>query len=135
MRPPDEVKHDLVRRWIAKAEEDRAVTKRLPYDDPCCLAPLAYHAHQCAEKLLKAFLVQHEIEFPWTHDLDELLDLIAGVDSSLAESLRFAADLTPYSSDTRYPTDSPELTIDEVKRAVALAEKTREAILRLLPPG
>lgn len=132
MRPPDEVRRELVRRWVAKAEEDRAVIKKLPYDEPQCRPPIAYHAQQIAEKLVKAFLVHHEVEFQWTHDIDELLDLVAQIDGALAESLRPAAKLTVYASETRYPTNAPALTVEDAKRAVTLAESVRSAILRAL---
>jgi len=138
MKPPDEVTRQLVRQWVAKADEDRNVTQKLPYDDPQCLAPIAYHAQQCAEKFLKAFLVLHGIEFTWTHDLRKLLDLIAGVDAALASSLAFAEDLTRFASETRYPVlapsaPKPAVTEEKARNAVELAEKVREIMLKVLP--
>jgi hypothetical protein len=47
MRPPEEVKRELVRSWVAKAEEDRAVTQKLPYDDPQCVPSIAEKGCRC----------------------------------------------------------------------------------------
>ena len=62
--------------WIAKAEGDSATAQREPgatdnpnYDAVC------FHAQQCAEKYLKAFLQEANVSFPRTHDLVDLLSL------------------------------------------------------------
>jgi len=54
---------DLVKLWIRKAENDLVAAEHLltvrphtPYDTIC------FHAQQCAEKYLKAFLVFHGIK-------------------------------------------------------------------------
>lgn len=90
------------------------------------LEAIGFHAQQAAEKSLKAFLVRYQIEFPKTHDLGELLDLTATVDSSFAGSLREVTILTPYGVGIRYPSDFPEMTRDDAQSAVELARKVRE---------
>ncbi len=35
---------------------------------------VCFHAQQCVEKYLKAVLVSEAIDFPKTHDLEELMD-------------------------------------------------------------
>ena len=129
MRSPEEVKSALVRQWLARAEEDMAAARVLLSQEKPILSASAFHAQQAAEKYLKAFLVQHQIEFPKTHDLDELLDLVVRVDSALAESLRDAIVLTDYGVDIRYPGDSPGITHEEARNALVLAGKVAEAIL------
>ena len=131
MRPPEEVKRDLVRQWLAKAEGDLGVARHLATESTY-FAAAAFHAQQAAEKHLKALLVAHQVEFPKTHDLEELLDLIAAVDAALSDSLRDAALLTPYGVEARYPSDAPAPTAAEARRAIAVAEKVREAIERAL---
>jgi HEPN domain-containing protein len=89
----------------------------------------AFHAQQAAEKFLKAFLVRHQIEFPKTHDVGELLDLVMQVDAPLAESLAEAVGLSPFGTVTRYPSDLPDLSLEEARRALALATRVRAAIM------
>ena len=85
------------------------------------------------QKFLKGFLVWHQLEFPKTHDIDELLRLIAVKDKSLLETLHGVSVLTNYGVDTRYPADLPELTLNEAFQAVELAKQTRDAVLNSLP--
>jgi len=133
MRPPEEVKIELVRQWLAKAEEDFGVAKHLIHEDSPYLATVGFHAQQAAEKYLKAFLVWRQIEFPKTHDLDKLLDLVAVVENAFAASLRDVSGLTDYGVDIRYPGDRREISRSEARMAVELAKKVREAVLGSLP--
>ena len=72
----------LTREWIVKAEGDFALVKRearvraSPNYDAVC-----FHAQQCAEKYLKARLCEARLEFPKTHDLNALLDIIIPLES------------------------------------------------------
>ena len=64
--------------WLKYGDEDLrlarhglTLTSGVPY------RLIAYHAQQCAEKYLKAFLVYHRIDFPYTHNIGRLLELCA----------------------------------------------------------
>jgi len=131
MRPPDEVKRELVRQWLARADEDLGVAKVLLTEDAPYAAAAAFHAQQTAEKALKALLAWHQVEFPKTH-VGALLDLLATVDSPLAESLREAPTLNPYGVDVRYPGDIPPTTVRDAHRAVETAAKVRTAVAEAL---
>ncbi|MGH8647544.1 MAG: HEPN domain-containing protein, partial [Gammaproteobacteria bacterium] len=89
---------------------------------------IGFHAQQAVEKSLKALLVHHQIEFPKTHKLGELFDLLAGAEPALEDSLRQAAALNRYGADIRYPSDLPELTWEQATEAVRLAGKVRDAV-------
>ena len=134
MRPPDELKKELVLQWVAKASRDFELAQHLlkeeaPYSEAIC-----FHAQQAAEKYLKAFLTWHQIEFPKTHNVGKLLRLIATIEPELAESLRGAHALTAYGVDLRYPDDLLQVTPKHAESAVELAASVREAIGRLLDP-
>ncbi len=59
--------------WVEKAERDLASAYwQMRALDPNW-DPIAFLAQQCVEKYLKAFLEEHNILFPKTHDLTELL--------------------------------------------------------------
>ncbi len=132
MRPPEEVKAELVRQWRAKAEEDLNAAKALLSYGTSFLSTVGFHSQQAAEKYFKAFLAFRQTEFPKTHDMGELLALIAQTDSGLAASLRPAVLLTPYGVEIRYPGDAPELTEHQAGEAVRLAGMVRDAILAAL---
>jgi HEPN domain-containing protein len=132
MRPPEEVKKVLMGQWLAKAEQDMKVGEALLALDPPHLYPACFHAQQAAEKYLKALLTWHQIEFPKTHAIELLLELLKRVDSRTASQLKDAGELTPYGVDIRYPGDQPEPELEEACEAVDLARKVREAILSRL---
>jgi len=136
MKPNDKLKAELVEKWLEKAEEDFGLAEHLLAEKTPYLEAVGFHCQQAAEKYLKAFLVFHQIPFPKTHDLDELLELIANPAQILADSLREIIVLSKYSVEIRYPGDFPELTLAQSKQALKLARKVRDQILPLLkkPP-
>lgn len=56
-------------------------------------------------------------EFPKTHAIEQLLDLLKEADVKTASSLKDAVVLTPYGVDIRYPGDQPEPTLEEANEA------------------
>lgn len=135
MRPPEEVKREFVRQWVAKAASHLGVARHLLSDGSPYVEVICFHAQQAAEKYLKAFLVERQIEFPKTHDLGALLDLVATTDPRLAESLRDVTALTPYGVDVRYPSDLPEITAEDAREAVELARRLEDVIRSVLRGG
>jgi len=133
MRPPDEVKREIVRQWVAKAEQDIKASEALLEAEPPFLYPSCFHAQQAAEKYLKALLTWHQIEFPKTHAIEQLLDLAKQADAETAASLKDAAVLSPYGVDIRYPGEQPEPNLEETQQAVELARKVRNSVMNALP--
>ena len=131
MRVREEVISEIVQQWLAKAEADFGLASDLLSEDRY-LSAVGFHSQQAAEKFLKAFLVEHQVEFPKTHKIADLLDLIAPVHSVLAASLRDADVLSPYGAEIRYPGDIPELNLETASRAVQLAAQVRQAIYAAL---
>jgi HEPN domain-containing protein len=132
MKLPDEALALLVRQWIAKAEVNYRTAERLVRDDEPIRESIAFHCQQAAEKYLKAFLVWRNVEFPKTHSIGRLLDLVSGVAPDLATALADAISLTPFGVEIRYPGDFPELLPGEEWTVFNLAKRTREAILAQL---
>ena len=57
-----------VRQWIERAEEDlRLANHAMTMKTAVPYRLVAYHAQQCAEKCLKAYLVAGMTDFPYTH--------------------------------------------------------------------
>lgn len=94
---------------------------------------VVFHAQQAVEKYLKAYLVWEQIEFPKTHDIAALLNLVGHGRKDLAQALADAIDLTPYGVEYRYPGDYPQVEWDDVQKAVNIAENVRRQIRDSLP--
>jgi len=126
-------KIELVKLWIKKAENDLINAKNSINIKPTPpLDTVCFHAQQCAEKYLKAFLVYHEIEFPKTHDLEELVGLASRADKSFIEILDMCVRLTDYAVYVRYPIFE-EPTLEEAREAIETAEKIKNFVLKRLP--
>jgi HEPN domain-containing protein len=128
MTPAERTKQALVQGWLEKAGEDLAVAEYLVSSDRPYFGAVGFHAQQAAEKYFKAFLVYHQVEFPKTHDLDKLLDLVAKVAGPLAQTLRGASVLSVYGVETRYPADLPDVTLAQAQTAVSIAVSVRDGV-------
>ena len=82
----------LTQEWSEKAEGDYTVAETVRQAENPVYDAICFHAQQCGGKYLKARLVQQEIEFPRTHDLEALakqcLPLLSDLDS-LMDALHF----------------------------------------------
>jgi HEPN domain-containing protein len=97
---------------------------------PCRL--IAYHAQQCVEKYLKAFLVLMGVDFPYMHNIGRLLELCAEQGVPIDE-INDADELSPYAVTTRYPGEDEEVSREEAMDAVLTAERVREVMREELP--
>ncbi len=93
-KPPEQVREEFVRQWLLKGDEDLNAAKSLLWHGETFLSTVCFHSQQAAEKYLKAFLTRHQVEFPKTHDIGELLDLISPIDDNLSDALRDTVILT-----------------------------------------
>lgn len=121
-----------VKQWLSYADEDlRLARHALTLSSGSPYRLIAYHAQQCAEKHIKAYLVHKRVDFPYTHNISHLLELCANY-GSWAETLQDAEELTPYSITTRYPGEDEAVTKEEAVRAVDVASRVREVIRDVL---
>jgi HEPN domain-containing protein len=123
----------VVKEWIEKAENDLTnasntlkMGKYGPMDTIC------FHAQQCAEKYLKAFLTLKRIDFPKTHDIGELLVMIPAPFRPRLE-IKEQRLMTSYATVTRYPGDYEPISFTETRHAVSIARRVRKEIRALLP--
>jgi len=114
---------------MGKAENDLKTAKDKLNTQETANDTICFHAQQCAEKCLKAFLIYHEIEFEKTRVLEDLIMLAMQIDNSFIELIEFAKKLTPYAVEIRYPLFE-EPTEEEAKEAIEIAEKIKEFILK-----
>lgn len=133
MTPHEAAKRKVLAEWFRRADDDLGLAEHLLDESLLYPNAIAFHSQQSAEKYLKAFLVWHEIPFPKTRDIKTLLDLIRPVDAALAGALQDVIVLASYGVELRYPGDRPDAMPEDVREAVALAQKVRKAIHYALP--
>lgn len=117
-----------VQQWITYADEDLRLAKHgLTISSSCPYRLIAYHAQQCAEKYLKAWLVYKQIDFPYTHNIRSLVQLCPG---EWTAEITDADELTPFAVTTRYPGEDERVTRAQALNAIELAKKVRKVVRR-----
>ena len=107
--------------WLQRARSDlqlgRAAlrTREVMPEDAC------FHAQQCAEKALKALLLHFGIDFPKTHAIEVLLDLLKTQGICIPKDVDESFELTEYAVHTRYPGEWELVTKAEARRAIEQA--------------
>ena len=118
--------------WIAKAENDllnirnNLDAERVPWDTIC------FHAHQAAEKALKALLVSREQAVSRTHDLVALLGEVVAAHGSLEDLEPDCRLLTPYAVMLRYPGAPGDPSGQDAHQAVAAAQRIYDRVQEAL---
>ena len=116
----------LTLEWIEKAENDYAAVQQLrqapkPLHDIIC-----FHAQQCIEKYLKAWLQEADLPVPRTHNLEELLALIVLTLSAWSDWQPDFKIITAYAVDPRYPGYSR--TSENTEHAIRICDEVRQAV-------
>lgn len=124
--------HDDAEAWVVKAEGDYTGAVTLAKKRSNKVAHLTcFAAQQCAEKYLKAFLVEHNVTFPKTHDLTkELLPRCLSIDSEFSVLLPHLEFLDPYAVQFRYPGDV--VLNSEAQQAVRAVKAVRKFVRQKL---
>ncbi len=101
-------------RWFATAEGDLVTSSLLKENER--FAHACFHAHQAAEKAVKALWYLADAD-PWGHSIKKLIEDLKSVDSRLHERIASAVSsgmfLDRFYIPTRYPNGLPDLTPDE----------------------
>ncbi len=133
MSVPDKEIIQQILMWVSYADEDLIMAKHgLKIAENCPYRLIAYHAQQCAEKYLKAYLVFCRIDFPYTHDISELLELCSYTGANWVDKIQEAEELTLYAVATRYPRLSDKVTKEDAYRSIQIAERLRSVIREIL---
>ncbi len=128
----DDAPGDFVERWIEKAQADLDAATVLSSKEYAFFGVVGFHAQQAGEKFLKALLTFHQVDFPKTHLIAELLKLVRTVDETVANMLQDTVPLTKYAVESRYPDDIQSLSRADAEMALFLARKIREVVLTAL---
>ena len=120
MKPPERFPPDDPREWLNRARSNLVRAKnRIP---GAYLEDLCFDAQQAAEKAIKAVLIACDIEFPYVHDLDQLLTVLASTGQHVPDEIQRAGKLTPYAAAARYPGMEQPLSEQHYLEAMEIAE-------------
>ena len=100
--PPGRYPADDPREWMRFARDNLGrSTTRSPNSE--MFENMCWDAQQAAEKAIKARLMSLDVEFPYTHDIEKLLDCLEAAGDIIPDDVRAATMLTEFASVTRYP--------------------------------
>lgn len=116
----------LTLEWIQRAEEDYNTVKWLHQSPNPLHNSICFHAQQCIEKYLKAWLQAANIPVPSTHNLEELLALIVPTLPAWHFRQPDSKIITAYAVESRYPGDSA--TTDNTQHAMHICDEVRQAV-------
>jgi HEPN domain-containing protein len=100
---------------LLRAKSDRN-SEEILYEDLCL------DCQQAIEKSLKGLLFSIDVDFPWTHSIARLFELLKEAGIIVPDEFDGAVDLTVYAQGTRYPGIQESVTEEEYKEALSLAE-------------
>ena len=94
---------DLAEGLLARARDDAATVRAVLTITGVSDAIVGFHAQQAVEKSIKAVLAANDHPFPFTHDLEGLIERCHDVGVELPELVQHDAGLlTPYAVRHRY---------------------------------
>jgi HEPN domain-containing protein len=118
-------KPDDPRSWMARARSNLLLAE-LGKRDGVYLEDLTFEAQQAVEKAIKDVYVFLKIEFPKTHSLITLFDLIEYAGVVIPSDVREADILTIYAVQSRYPDWDESVTDAEYRSALNIAKRVIE---------
>jgi HEPN domain-containing protein len=128
-------KVEYIKNWLFRANEDIAVIDNLinagteNYTSTIC-----FHSQQASEKFLKAFLVNHDVDFPRTHDLDFLLLECQKINTESFKNLNLK-NLTEFGVSVRYPDDFYIPSVSEASEYHQIAKEIKGIVEGLIKFG
>lgn len=108
--------------WIVFAESDWAIAKQGKASKKILYETLCFHCQQATEKSIKGVCLFNKINFPKTHDIDFLLELLKHKNIEIPKLVQDSRFLTEYAVISRYPGNELEIGIKEYKEALKLSE-------------
>jgi HEPN domain-containing protein len=127
-------RRDLAETLLRKADQDKTVFEKLRLDREVAVDILGFHAQQAAEKMLKSALASQEIDFPFSHRLADLFDLLKEKGTAVPEMFEELRFLTPFAVAFRYELYEEEEEPFDSDRVAALLTDLRHWTIACLPP-
>ncbi len=110
--------------WVSIAESDyNQAWLAMKSAEVPILPGVCFHAQQCVEKYLKAYLTERGIEFPRQHPLIPLMEKALPADQEFQTLEEDLGGLEGYAVATRYP--GANITLEMAEEALAAAGRVR----------
>ena len=110
---------------LQRAQQDQTAVEELLHSERVTDEIVGFHCQQAIEKLLKALLSVLGVRLRRTHDLEELLDMLADAGHPVPAGLREISSFTPYAAVFRYDL-APGGTALERDAALRLVRRLRD---------
>ncbi|MDR0516433.1 MAG: HEPN domain-containing protein [Fibromonadaceae bacterium] len=114
--------------WLYFANNDiHMISDNINTEDPEATGAIAVFCQQAVEKYLKAYLIEHSVDFPKTHDLLNLYNKAKAIKDWHIDEI-ILASLNGLYIKTRYPSDIAEMpggnmpTLEETKEFIDFAK-------------
>jgi HEPN domain-containing protein len=115
-------KSDTAEVLLAHAAEDELASRSLLSVEGITDSAIGFHAQQAVEKSIKAVLSARQIEYPYVHDIDGLIELAQSNGIEVPIELSDADYLTPFAVRLRYgAAPTADLDCDQALRWAAAA--------------
>ena len=109
--------------WLLRAKSNLSLAEKGGRLKGVLLEDLCFNAQQAAEKALKSVCLAKELDFPRTHSVVRLVDILEAGGVSVPDAVREADVLTHYAVQSRYPSWTEEVTQEEYREALELAAR------------
>lgn len=123
MKQPDRKKPSLPEEWLKHAESDFRFALIGRQDNLIMREQVCFHAQQAVEKAFKAVLFRNKIDFPFSHNIQELVDIALENGIPVPNNITESGVLTPYAVESRYPGYWGEIDDHDVEDALNLTDK------------
>ena len=125
---------EFIKQWLAKANEDLFVVKRLTDNEIIATSSVCFHCQQAVEKFLKAYLIANGVDIQRTHNIEFLLAECSDIDKDFADI--DPKELSDFGVDARYPGDmyipGKEETLEYKKLAYKIKDFVENKIHKIL---
>ena len=116
--------HEQALLLLEKARQDEALVAEVLTSDNVSDEIIGFHCQQAAEKLLKALSAQCGVHFHRTHNLRQLMALLADEGRSVPDDLQNLDMLTPFAVLHRY--EAPLVSTLERRQMREMVRRLRE---------
>jgi HEPN domain-containing protein len=111
-----------VEEWMRRARSNIARAKIGKVSEDMLYEDLCFDCQQAVEKSLKGLLICIGTDFPWTHSIARLVELIEETGLDVPEYVKDSIALTAYAVSTRYPGNQEPVDESEYREALRVAE-------------
>lgn len=105
--------------WLSRAKSSLLLSQSR--DPAVYLEDLCFHAHEAAERAIKAVFIHRRERFPYTHDLKTLLTVLLGNGAKIPKPVIASGEFSVFKQELLYPSDNPPVSPSQHRRSRRIA--------------